>query len=443
VCPDWTGPRGEDPDDGSPPDRPYGTKPYGTKPYGTKPYGTKPYGTKPYGTKPYGTKPYGTKPYGTKPYGTKSDDSDFLDPDEWSEDVADLFCGCSAVVRLGARIVVDGGDLPIPAVEPVVGVADYVTQPRATNPAEDEEPRLKESQEKPRAGLSERHLRPKDHELAVKVVVPDDLVRTLVEDPEIAWALKQDLARALAFRADQAFLHGPGGDHDPPLGITNTAAVDPLPPGAPVEDLLKVVRRMVGELRRRERLVQWGNAGWILHPNTLDGLSRLLTQNTQNQNAPGWGVESALLLTHDGSDSGVFLGYPFIVSAATHDADADNGAGFTRIHFSSDWSEAWVGADRDLVTVSVSVDAHFQTDETVIRAVMYHDFVLRRPRYFIYADRPPGVEPVHLAGGADEDQNVPEPTVGAESDTTLSAIRSRTEATTKSRGGGAARSRGR
>jgi hypothetical protein len=412
VCPDWTGPRGEDPDDGSPADRPYGTKPYGTKPYGTKPYGTKPYGTKPYGTKPYGTKPYGTKPYGTKPYGTKpygtkSDDPDFLDPDEWSEDVADLFCWSSAVVRLGARIVVDGGDLAVPAVEPVVGVPDYVTQPLVTDPAEDKEPRrLKESQPKPRVGLSERHLRPKDHELAVKVVVPDDLVRTLVEDPEIAWALKQDLARALAFRADQAFLHGPGGD--PPLGITNTAAVTAPPAGAPPADLLKVVRRMVGELRRREREVQWGNAGWILHPNTLDGLSRLLTQNTQNQNAPGWGLESALVLTHDGTDGGVFLGYPFIVSAATHDADANEGAGATRIHFSSDWSEAWIGMDRDLVTVDVSVDAHFQTDETVIRAVMYHDFVLRRPPYFIYADRTPGVEPAEDAGGVNEDQDIPE-----------------------------------
>jgi hypothetical protein len=430
VCPDWTGPRGDDSDDDSPSDRPYGTKPYGTKPYGTKPYGTKPYGTK-----PYGTKPYGTKPYGTKPYGTKSDDPDFLDPDEWSEDVADLFCGTSAVVRLGARIVVDADDLSVAALEPLVGVAEYMTRPLATDPKHDEKPQVAQSQPKPRANVSQRDLRPRDHELAVKVVLPNDLVRTLVEDPEIAWAVKQDLARALAFRADQAFLHGPGGD--PPLGIANTAAVVPLPPGAPPADLLKVVRRMVGTLRRRGPDVHWGNAGWVLHPHTLDGLSRLLTQNTQHQNAPGWGLESALLLTHDGSDGGDFLGYPFIVSAATYDKDANQRAGKTRIHFSSDWSEAWIGADRDLVTVSVSVDAHFQTDETVIRAVMNHDFVVRRPPYFIYADRPAGDEVIELpggAGGADVDQNVPPRRAGNRADT---------KATPKPRGGAAARARGR
>jgi Phage capsid family len=407
VCPDFTGFRGEDPEDDSPPDRPYGTKPYGTKPYGTKPYGTKPYGTK-----PYGTKPYGTKPYGTKPYGTKSDDGDFLDPDEWSEDVADLFCGASAVLRLGARIVYDADDLAIPAIEPVVGTPDYMTRPKATDPATHKTPQIKVSEEKPRAGLSERHLYCRHHELAVKVVIPNDLIRCLIEEPETAWAIKQDLARALAFRADQAFLHGAGGG--PPLGIANTAAVNvgsPLPDGANVQDLLRVVRRMVGELRRRppEGEVQWGHAGWILHPRTLDGLSRLLTSNTQNQDpapppVPGWGIEAALLLRHDGEDGGVLMGYPFVVTAATFDDAAPDERG-TRIHFSSDWSEAWIGADRDLVTVDVSTDAEFQTDETVIRAVMNHDFLVRRPQYFIYANRPNGDEVFAAVQGADAAQD--------------------------------------
>ena len=40
-----------------------------------------------------------------------------------------------------------------------------------------------------------------------------------------------------------------------------------------------------------------------------------------------------------------------------------------------------------MVAVDVSVDAHFQSDETVVRAVVNHDFLLRRPRFFIYADR--------------------------------------------------------
>jgi HK97 family phage major capsid protein len=417
VSTDWRGTRGDGPDSEGPPDgpddsrpygsrpygsRPYGSRPYGSRPYGSRPYGSRPYGSRPYGSRPYGSRPYGSRPYGSRPYGSREEEASdgFLDPDEWSEDVADLFCGSSAVVQLGARVVTDGGDLPVAAVEPVVGTPLYMKQPAETDPAKDKTPQFKASQEKPRADVSERHLRPRKHELAVKVVVPNDLVRTFVEQPETAWAIKQDLARALAFRADQAFLHGDGGD--PPLGITNTAAVARLmPPGHPPQDLLKVIRRMVGDLRRRGPDVQWGHAGWILHPNTLDGLSRLLTQNFENQLAPGWSLEPGLVFTHDGTDGGVLFGYPFIVSAATHDA----GAGATRIHLSSDWSEAWVAVDRDLATVSISVDAAFQTDETVIRTVINHDFVLRRPAYFIYADRPPGVEPVELAGGVDIGQN--------------------------------------
>jgi hypothetical protein len=90
-----------------------------------------------------------------------------------------------------------------------------------------------------------------------------------------------------------------------------------------------------------------------------------------------------------------------MVSAATEDA----AAGKTRIHLSSDWSEAWIGVEHEPVTVSISVDAEFQSDETVIRAVMNHDFLLRRPGYFLYADRDPGVEAVEAKGGVDTNQD--------------------------------------
>lgn len=407
---DWRSPRGDGPDGEEPPDgsadprpygsRPYGSRPYGSRPYGSRPYGSRPYGSRPYGSRPYGSRPYGSRPYGSRPYGSRDDDpaGALLDPVEWSEDVADLFCGSSAVVQLGGRVVLDANDLAVTAIEPVVGTPRYMTQPSRTDPAKHKTPQLKKSEEKPRADISERHLEPRKHELAVTVVVPNDVARHLAESLEAAWAIKQDLARALAFRADQAFLHGAGGDV--PLGITNTLAVaDPLP-GGDDGDLLKVVRRIVGHLRRRGHDVQWGHAGWILHPNTLDGLSRLLTPNFEYQD-PGFGLEPGLVFTHDGSDGGVLFGYPFMVSAATEDAVAAT----TRIHFSSDWSEAWIGVEREPVTVSISVDAEFQSDETVIRAVMNHDFLLRRPGYFLYANRNPGIEAVEAEGGVDPDQN--------------------------------------
>jgi hypothetical protein len=392
VCPDSTGSRGEDLEEtaalgGATFPRPYGPRPYGPRPYGPRPYGPRagapppqpdPYGPRPYGPRPYGPRPYGPRPYGPRPYGPRDEaPSGALDPDEWSADVADLFCAESAVVRLGARVVFDEDDLPVAALEPPLGHADYVEQARGTSP-KDKKPFVKDSAPTPSAGVSQRHLHARRHELAVKVVIPNALGRTLVEYPEVAWALKQDLAHALALRADQAFLHGAGGT--PSSGVVHTAATVEHTPGTDRRQLLMVVRDMVGAMRIGE--ARFGNAGWVLHPRTLEGLSRLLTSNGQAETDPGWGLEAVLLLAHDGHDGGVLLGYPFVVSSATEDGNT------TRIHFASDWSEAWIGADRQLVTVDVSVDALFATDETVIRAVMHHDFVVRRPEYFVYADAP-------------------------------------------------------
>jgi HK97 family phage major capsid protein len=280
---------------------------------------------------------------------------------------------------LGARVVFDEDDLPIAAMEkqpPGSETAEYVEQPRETMPESTDDPELKRSQPKKVARVSERHLHPKRHELAVKVIIPNELACTLAENPELAWALKQDLARALALRADQALLHGDGAV--PPRGITQIGTVDAAPAAA---DPLALARDMVTTVRLRGVDARFGCAGWILHPNTLDALSTLTTPNGLVAGGPpGWVLDGVTLLTHDGHDGGVFLGYPFVVTTATQEGNA------IRVHFSADWSEAWIGVHRRLVTIDVSVDAHFQTDETVIRAVMHHDFVVRRPGCFTYAE---------------------------------------------------------
>jgi hypothetical protein len=389
VCPDWTGPPGEDPDDGSPADRPYGTKPYGTKPYGTKPYGTKPYGTKPYGTKPYGTKPYGTKPYGTKPYGTKSDDPDFLDPDEWSGDVAGLFCDYSALVRLSARLIAGGDDVQVPAVEFANAGAAYVQQPVVTPPTAPQG-KSQFNKAKPEARVSQRQLQPRAHELAVTVVIPNRLVRDLVDSPDIAWALKEDIAKELAFQADKAFLQGPGGPV--PLGITANGAIGvqaaiPPPGAAAGADLLAMARAMIAALRVPPAAgppttpAVFRNPGWVLSPGALAGLAGIVTQDGSADQGPGAGartVDNTRLLVSDGRDGGEFLGFPFIATVAASSANAPE-----RMFLSSDWSEAWIGTDRDLVTIDISTDTRFRDDETVVRVVMYHDFVVRRPAYFL------------------------------------------------------------
>ena len=107
----------------------------------------------------------------------------------------------------------------------------------------------------------------------------------------------------------------------------------------------------------------------------------------------GTRADTTRLLAYDGRDGGTLLGYRFLVSAAAMDG------GVNRMYFSSDWTEAWVAADRELVTIDVSTDAHFETDETVVRAVMHHDFAVRRPEFFVFADLSAKAKRVAKSGG--------------------------------------------
>jgi HK97 family phage major capsid protein len=338
-------------------ERPYGTKPYGTKPYGTKPYGTKPYGTKPYGTKPYGTKPYGTKPYGTKPYGTKPYAAGAsLDPELWSGDLAELICGCSAVIRLGATIVAGDLELEVPV---ITATASYI-DPRGGAAA-------------PRQPIGELELRPLDHLLDALLAVPNQLLSGIAENAELADALKVDLGDAMTLAADTAFLKGSGGVR--PLGITSYPATKQ----AAGADLLASARTIVETVRGR---AVFRNPGWILDPLALNGLTRLTTADglTASTAASARSLDTFALLKLDGVDGGTLLGYPFVMSAAASAAKP-------RLYFSADWQEAWVAISGDLITVDISVDAGFGANETLIRGTMFHDFGLRRPQAFAWLEQ--------------------------------------------------------
>jgi hypothetical protein len=393
MCADWRGPWGEDPEgEGAPGDpRPFGTRPFGTRPFGTRPFGTRPFGTRPFGTRPFGTRPFGTRPFGTRPFGTR-DDGDgsdgTLDAAEWSADITELFCLCSAVVRLGARVVADETEMPVAAVgDPVPAPLDYLPQPATTKPEKDPEGIPKESKAKPEARVSQRLLRPRDHELALKVILPNHLVRDLARYPGVAAAVKQDIAYRLATRADAAFLRGAPATAAP-LGVAHTAGVPSLPVAAG-PDFLLTARQMIDTLRRGQppapRPAYFGAAGWVLHP---DALATLTATPTADCLAAGAGPSldsRGELLSYDGADGGTLLGYPFIVS--------EGAGGGNDMFFSADWSEAWIGIDRDLVTIDISTEVNFETDETVVRAVMHHDFVVRIPGSFIYTT------PVRRRGG--------------------------------------------
>jgi hypothetical protein len=352
--------------------RPYGTRPYGTRPYGTRPeddlderpYGTRPYGTRPYGTRPYGTRPYGTRPYGTRPYGTRDDDG-ALDRDEWADDIAELFCAASAVVSLGASIVFADCDAetPVPSIEDTPPVADYLQTRRGLiDPKESSPPTSPENPAKPAAPVYRRILRPRDHELAVKAVLSDDLARDIAERPELAWPLKQDLADDLALAADRAFLSGAAPQ---PLGIAGTAGVI-APPLAGLNGI-ETFRALLTAVRAAGR--RFRAPGFVLSPATFDALVNAIMP----ADMPPGRLDLTRLLTYD---SKLLFGYPYAITRA-----AGN-----RVYFSADWGEAWIAFDRRIVTIDLSTEAHFQTDETVVRAVSRHDFLLRRPTAFAHME---------------------------------------------------------
>lgn len=371
--------------------RPAGMRPAGMRPAGMRPAGMRPAGMRPAGMRPAGMRPAGMRPAGMRPAGMRDDDYEyglpeaFPDANEWSADIAELFCAHSAVIRLGARLVFGDGEILVPD-ERLQGVPQYLPPPERTDLSPEGADRLQEglqqlrvTAERSRATVTRRHLRPREHELTVRLVIRDQLIRALVEHSEASWALKEDVARALAQRADEAFLHGPTGG-DPPQGITES--VDPFTgPG----DLLQIVRGMVAKLRREEQ-ARFGSAGWVLHPTTLAALTQIVTANATKIAASGTTLDalgSGQLLAYDGSDGGLLLGYPFVVSAAAAEG-SEGQERRIRIYFSSDWSEAWIGAEPGLLTVHVSADARFQTDETVLRAVARHDFLVRTPSCFTY-----------------------------------------------------------
>jgi hypothetical protein len=344
--------------------RPYGTRPYGTRPYGTRPYGTRPYGTRPYGTRPYGTRPYGTRPYGTRPYGTRTDapEPDPLDPEVWGQEITELFIRRSSVVRLGASLVSDEAYVSVPAVEETPDTARYL------GPDPKSKPTVETGEDKPVARISNRTLRTARFELAWKVVIPDTVFQELAHHPEVAWRIKDDIARGLASRADVEFLAGDGQQRRP-LGIARQPGTNPVVRA----DLRRLLRRMLRTCRDLEQDV-YELAGWVIHPSTFNAVTKLRQGNRT------W--DSTRLIEHDGSGGGLLLGYPFALSSATlSPADA-----VTRIFFSSDWSEAWIGTCPDVVRIDVSFDARFQSDETVIRAVLRHDFTLRRPAVFVHGE---------------------------------------------------------
>lgn len=324
------------------PGRPFGPKPFGPKPFGPKPFGPKPFGPKSFGLRPFGPKPFGPKPFGPKPFAAGDADAGFLDLQAWGADIAELVCERSAVIRLGATLIASehGRSLPVPVFDVeaafvAAGIADPKPKKVSGVPAD---------------------IRPGEWRLSAPLAVSPRVMQAAAGSNELTYALKAHLADALARRADKVFLQGTGSGE--PKGIAGHVSASPSGKGP-----LETARALVTGIRSTPQ--SFRNPGWILAPEMLNELTTLVSADGMQAGGTGARtLDSHGLLRLDGVDGGVFLGFPFLSSAAAE----------PNMYFAADWQEAWIGLEESFVSVSAEPTSG---DEVVVRASMPLDFALR------------------------------------------------------------------
>jgi hypothetical protein len=339
--------------------RPFGARPFGARstpddrPFGARPFGARATDDRPFGARPFGARPFGARPFGARPFGARPfdrDDGGASDLQEWSAALAELVCERSAVIRMGATLVA-GPELRVYQFVPRTGFRP----PAGPGPA---------PPAAPAAGWPESPLRPGAWAFEAAVEVPQRLATGLTQHVEIADSLLIDLAEALAVGVDGTCLGTAAGG--PPGAIPQV--------GGPAAQLLQRLRGVVQATRNANPV---RSPGWILHPSTVDTLTRFRTLNglTQN-NSTGRTLDRTRLLELDGADGGTLLGFPFVTSAA-----ATQG-GNARAYFSVDWQEAWLGVEPYLVALRVTGEAAPTRGATVLRASLPLDVAIRLPAAF-------------------------------------------------------------
>ncbi len=181
--------------------RPFGARPFGARgederPFGARPFGARPFGARgdderPFGARPFGARPFGARPFGARPFGARGGGGGgALDPDEWSGDIGELVCELSAALRVGATAAFGNSEFTVPFANPVAGVR----APGGAGPA---------------AGVvAGVQLNPGEWGLEASIQVPLSVLSLPPVNPELVYAVKVDLAEALAVGLDRAVLEG-------------------------------------------------------------------------------------------------------------------------------------------------------------------------------------------------------------------------------------------
>jgi HK97 family phage major capsid protein len=183
---------------------------------------------------------------------------------------------------------------------------------------------------------------------------------------------------------------GPG-----PFGILRYTNTTGLPAGTIATNgstpTYQILVAIVSALRNIS--MPFNNPGWIFSGRTLQSLQNL----TNSIGEPL--LASAGLLTVDASGStGTLLGYKFATTNAISNAQTYGTAtNASSIIFSSDWDELFLG-EWQALAIDSSAEASYTPDggttwisayqnmQTVFRATIWADMVIRRPAAFVVAN---------------------------------------------------------
>jgi HK97 family phage major capsid protein len=215
--------------------------------------------------------------------------------------------------------------------------------------------------------------------LAALVPISNDLIRFAGTDQRVDSLIVEDTAISMATAEDAAFIRGDGTGNTP-MGLRNWMAIAGLITATNVTAIsdmalmVKAINSDTGKviLALRRANVRMVKPGWLMHPDTLQFLSDLLT-TTGNKVYP----EIA---------DGMFRGFPYatttqIPTNLTLVGSGASGNG-SELYF-VDFNEMIIGESMNLqvaisteatyTTGGVSVNA-FQRDETLIRLITENDF---------------------------------------------------------------------
>lgn len=293
-------------------------------------------------------------------------DGGALVPAEYSAELIALLRNKTAVRQLGARVFPMGASLEMPSQE-AAATASYVGENAAIVASQQALGSLRFTEKK----------------LAALVVVSNDLIRNSAFSAEEF--VRDDLVQVLSLKEDYQALFGTGGEYSPRgiVSLTDSGNQYDATAVSQVAPTLAEVKRELAKAKRKLKAanIPMARLGWIISPRTEEYLYAITDGN-------GNSVFQAAL------DSGTLHGAPLVVTNQVPESltwGVDGSTDVSRIFF-GDFAQFMIGESMSPAVevfpnaaydLSGTVKSGISQDQSVIRAMLKHDFNTRYRKAFV------------------------------------------------------------